>query len=303
MLNLAIFISGRIKHYDKCLLPVINYLKNQNKYNIKIFLSINNDKIITEVIECFKSDLAYYEFKPFFYQEVWIVNRLKHNRKYLGNYNQLSCFYNDLNNFNLIEKYENNNNIKFDIICKLRSDIIFQNLNCIVFHKDNENELILNNINLACQIKAFGISPPLMSDAICFGNKKSMKLYCNTYNFIQNMDIKLDGLYNRTFEPYLNESLYNYLFYGDGIMNLLPDISPISKEEFIAIFNHKYNDINTKFIRKDYDWKYGILRMDDKIKDYISTKEIIINNNKFIWKQQWGGLVHHEYVNEIHCFI
>lgn len=252
-----------------------------------MFLSINSDKVYNEVIQCFKDEIGYYEFKPFFYEEDWIENRLKNNRKYFGPYNQLSCFYNDLNNFNLIEKYEKDNNIEFDVICKLRSDIIFTNINQLIFHKDNSSDLILNNINLKCRISAFHLSPSFMSDAVCFGNKKSMKIYCNTYNFIKNMDINIKGLYNRTFEAYLNESLYNCLIYGDGLKNIIPDISPYSKEEFIDIFNHKYSPIDKKFIRKDYDWKYILLQglEDHKIYDYAPPKDkyIIINNDKYIW--------------------
>jgi len=49
---------------------------------------------------------------------------------------------------------------------------------------------------------------------------------------------------------YLNESLYNCLIYGDGLKNLIPDISPYTREEFIDIFNHKYSEQDKKFIRK-----------------------------------------------------
>lgn len=303
MLNLAIFISGRIKFYNKCLIPIIQHLKSLNKYNIRIFFSINSNQPCNEVIECFKDILGYYEFKPFFYEKDWLENRLKNNRKYLGSYNQLSCFYNDLNNFNLIEKYEKDNNIEFDIICKLRSDIIFRNLNQVNFHKDDSKELILNNINLAYTIRAYNMSPPLISDANCFGNKKSMKIYCSTYNFIKNMDIKLNGLYNRTFEPYLNESLYNCLIYGDGLLNMLINSSPYTREEFIDIFNHKYSEQDKKFIRKDYDWKYIIIRGDDTITDYVPPKNVIINNEKYIWKAGWTGLLHENYINETNSFI
>lgn len=313
MINLAIFISGRIKFYDKCLLKIINFLKSQNKYNIKLFLSINSDKVYNEVIQCFKDEIGYSEFKPFFYEEDWIENRLKNNRKFLGPYNQLSCFYNDLNNFNLIEKYEKDNNIEFDVLCRLRSDLIFNNLNEVNFHKDNPDDLILNNINLKCRINAFHLSPPLVSE-LCFGNKKSMKLHCNTYNFMKNMDVKLNGLYNRTFEPYLSESLYNCLIYGDGLKNLIPDISPYTKEEFIDIFNHKYTPTDKKFIRKDYNWKYILLQRqeDHKIYDYTPPKDkyIIINNEKYIWTDKnkphftrTQGFVNADYLNAPHYHI
>ena len=117
------------------------------------------------------------------------------------------------------------------------------------------------------------------------------------------MDIKLNGLYNRTFEPYLNESIYNCLICGDGLKNPIPDISPYTREEFIDIFNHKFSEQDKKFIRKDYDWKYSIIRGDDRIKDYVPPKNVIINNEKYIWKAGWTGLVHENYINETNSFI
>ena len=66
MLNLGIFISGRIKFYNKCLIPIIQHLKSEKKYNIRIFFSINTNEICNEIIDCFKDEIGYYEFKPFF---------------------------------------------------------------------------------------------------------------------------------------------------------------------------------------------------------------------------------------------
>jgi hypothetical protein len=62
-------------------------------------------------------------------------------------------FYNDFNNFNLIDKYENDNNIKFNVISKIRPNMLFNNLNDIIFKKDDENLLILNTVELACTIQ------------------------------------------------------------------------------------------------------------------------------------------------------
>ena len=75
--------------------------------------------------------------------------------------------------------------------------------------------------------------------------------------------------------------------------------SPYTREEFINIFNHKYSEEDKKFIRKDYDWKYSIIRQDDKINDYTPPKDVIINNEKYIWT----GLIHHSYINETNSFI
>ncbi len=128
-------------------------------------------------------------------------------------------FYNDFNNFNLIDKYENDNNIKFNVISKIRPNMLFNNLNDIIFKKDDENLLILNTVELACTIQQFGNSPNLVSNAFCFGNKKSMKNYCYTYNWIKQKDIELNGNYNSTFESYLNENMFDYLFYNQLTYN------------------------------------------------------------------------------------
>jgi len=296
MISVVIFISGRIANYKQCLLPIIMFLKK--KYKVTLFLSINSLYEDKDVINCFRDVIGYYEFKPFFYDESWIKNRLVNNKKYLGSYNQLSCFYNDLNNFNLIEKYEKDNNIKFDVICKMRSDITFRNLNEVTFHKDDENLLILNNINLWCPIKPFGICPPLISDAICFGNKKSMELYCNTYNYIKEKDIEYKGVYNFTFEPYLNESLYDTSLYGISYYtrNLTEPspAPPYTREEYVNIFNNNKRG----FKRINYDWKYKIIRDKlDKTEIYTPPTELNILDELYIWKKEWGGLIHHKYIN------
>lgn len=295
MLKVAIFISGRIMNYKKCLRPLIDHLKNQNKYDIKLFLSINSEKIYQDVLSTFSDVLGLYEFKPFFYEKDWIDNRLKNDRKYMGSYNQLSCFYNDLNNFHLIEKYENEKNMNFDVICKLRSDIVFKNIRQISFWKDNENEIILNNIILACTIKAFGISPPFLSDAICFGNKKSMKIYCDTYNTIKKNDIKYNGLYNLTFEPYLNEHIYDFPICGIPEFNKnRSQIPPYTKEEYLYKFINNSRNIK----RKDFNWGYYIIRQNfDNTRDYRPGNKEIINNVEWLWKEKWTGLVHSDFIN------
>ena len=285
MLNIALFISGRLTCYT-FLLPLLNHLKLQ--YNIKLFLSINSEQD-NNVIMILNDILGYYEFKPFFYEEDWIQNRLIHNKKFLGPYNQLSMFYNDLNNFNLIDKYENDNNIKFDIISKIRPDMLFRDLNNIIFTKDDENSLILNNIELECTIRWFGDSPPLVSDAFCFGNKKSMKIYCNTYNWIKEKDIELYGSYTRTFEPYLNENLFAHLF-----DNPFTENNKLTYHEFEKLmFNNKRG-----LVIKYLPWKYALshLRRSGKNNQPINGK--IINNEEYVWKNEWGGLIHKNSINE-----
>jgi hypothetical protein len=254
MLYIALFISGRLLCYKEHLIPLLNYLIT--KYEIKLFLSINSDQD-NEAIKILRNLLGYYEFKRFFYEDDWIENRLKNNIKYMGSYNQLSMFYNDLNNFNLIEKYEKDKSRKFDLICKIRPDMTFINLNDLVFTKDEEDEC-------------------------CFGNKKSMKIYCNTYNWVKENDIELKGLYNNTFEPYLNDNLFGHVFYNP--FNKNPQLTYKELEDLMV--NNKRN-----LLIKYLPWKYDLSlfrRECDKSNQPVEGR--IINGKQYIWQELCCGL-------------
>ena len=287
MLNVALFISGRTTCYNNCLVPLLLNLKK--RYNITLFLSINSEEQI-KVIDELKDILGYYEFKKFFYEDDWVENRLLNNKKFLGPYNQLSMFYNDLNNFNLIDKYEKNNNIKFDIICKIRADMIFNNLNQIHFTKDNDDSLILHNVMLENPIRWFGDSPLLVSDACCFGNKRSMEIYCSTYKWIKEKDIELKGHYNRTFEPYLNENLFEFLFDNPFTQD--------NKLTYIEYENIMFK--NKRGLKIEYlPWIYSLSserRIVDETNQPLEGKTI--KNQQYVWHKIWGGLVHKDFINE-----
>ena len=132
MLNIAIFISGRLFGYKDCLLPFVNNLKE--RYNIYLFFSINTfslpsdtsiDYIIQDLKQTFGKrigDIYFEEYKfPKSYVDCMVTNNILR-----FSYNSLSHFFNDSKNMELIELFEKNNNIDFDIICKSRSDIIFR---------------------------------------------------------------------------------------------------------------------------------------------------------------------------------
>jgi hypothetical protein len=226
MHTIAIFISGRMLGYKENLVPFINSLKN--RYNIKLFLSINMfsfaDRNIyipvltNELQREFGDILAYCNFEEYKMPKSFVENRLQQNYNNF-HYNCLSCFYNDKKNLELIEQYEIDNNIKFDIICKTRSEIQFiTNLDFII---DNEDELILHNKHME-SIRYWGHihkqTPVMISDAFAYGNKNSMKIYCKTYDWI--LQNNQSCIYSQTFEIYLTDSILQHIFYnhhgGDG---------------------------------------------------------------------------------------
>jgi len=275
--NIAIFISGRIIGYEECLLPLINNIKN--KYNIFLFFSINsfsldkdnqNEKNIEEIIKKLKNDFgknfADAHFKEYKLPKIFVDNR-KNNNIFNFNYNELSHNYNDKKNFELIKKYENENNISFDLICKLRSDIIVYNNN-IDFIFDNENELIIRNKHMQ-DIRYWGgiftDTPLMISDSFAYGNKKSMEIYCSTYDWILKNDLLFNGNYTYANEIFLTDNLLQYVFYHNDKGR---DNNPyLSREQVID-----------KYINNPYGIK--IITLNDI--HYVLLNENIRKKNNFI---------------------
>lgn len=219
MRNIAIFISGRMLGYKENLIPFIKSLKS--KYNIKLFFSINifsfenintNIPLIIQELQTeFGDILAYHNFEKYKLPRSFVENRLQHNMNNF-NYNCLSCFYNDKKNMEMIEEYENNNAIKFDVICKTRTELGFKSNVDFIFN--NDEDLIIHNKHM-CDIRYWGHihhnTPKMISDAFAYGNKSSMKIYCKTYDWVLQNDLL--HIYSQTFEIYLTDSILQYIFY------------------------------------------------------------------------------------------
>lgn len=253
MVKIALFISGRLLGYNIGLLPLINNLKL--KYDVKLFASINafgfgkhenKEAILTNFKHYFCDVLADIQTEEYKMPREYVDNRLKNNIHSFS-YNQLSCFYNDAKNFQLIENYENENNCEFDIICKVRSEIMIHG-NTIDFIVDNKNDLIIRNkhmMNLRYWGHAYHSTPLMISDAFAYGNKNSMKKYCSTYNFILENDLRLKGLYTHAFEIYLTDSILQHVFYnvpGGGVTPLL------TANEIIDKYANNPNNIKIIYI-------------------------------------------------------
>lgn len=222
MLNIALFVSGRLFGYKECLLPFINTLKQ--KYNIFLFFSINSfslgkmnkniEYIIDDLKNTFGETIGAIYFEKYKFPRSYVETRISNNINVFS-YNCLSCFYNDSKNMELIEKFENNNNILFDIISKIRTDIFFEN--DVNFICDNKDDLIIRNKHMTT-IQYWGHfhkdTPLMISDCFAYGNKISMKHYCSTYDWILKNDNILNGNYSQTFEIYLTDSILQHVFYN-----------------------------------------------------------------------------------------
>jgi hypothetical protein len=280
-MNVALFISGRLLGYDICLLPLVNRFSKE--YNIKVFFSINTlslgkgenmDTIITHLKQLLGDrfgDIYYEEFKlPYDYVQTKLQNGID-----IFLYNQLSCFYNDKQNLRLIEDYQRNHNITFDVISKIRSDIFpVEHCNCIYLMKDTPDTL---NIQTVCHfIRYWGhefkdFPYPMISDAFAYGNMKSMRIYCKTYDWILEQSKLRNGRYIHTFEILLTDSIIDHCVYDhdDGHNN-----PTISETQLLNIFVNNSNYIKISYI----DVEYHLMPLDMRSKNnFIVDKTNVLN--------------------------
>jgi hypothetical protein len=263
-MNVAIFISGRLLGYKEFLIPTLEKLKD--KYNIKLFLSINSD-IDYEACQLLNEYKGEFYFKPYKMPLSYVLNRISNNINTFQ-YNQLSMFFNDYNNFLLIDKYEKDNNISFDIICKLRADI--KVISALNFIKD---DILTKKIRFKhiCQLKHWGHlyhnTPEMISDAFAYGNKISMQKYTNVYFFTLQADIEKKGTYTQPPEVALTDGILKTIMYNIPGGGYKPQFT---EQEIINI----YNSTNIEFIIQ-HDVHYIMLDTRLRCKNNI---EININN-------------------------
>jgi hypothetical protein len=179
--NIAIFFSGRIKsfHHKKN-----TFTKEKELYKPIYFMSLNQ-KEEDDISKDFKNLFGITDDR-INYEETKtpkeIFNLKKRNEtSYENCYSQ---FYHNYSCFKLIEKYQNNNNVKFDVIVKYRSDIDTDEILPIDIPK-------INTIYLPEGEDFLGLN-----DKIAYGNYDTMKIYCDLVNNIIKMCTTQDTIYN-----------------------------------------------------------------------------------------------------------
>ena len=274
-INLAIFYSGRIIGYEECLIPFINMLKNKNKYNIKLFFSLNSftfdpstkkEDVIEELKSHFSDTFGdiYTEYYKMPYEFVKI--RLDSNvfmDSINMQYRLLSEYYNDKKNMELIEKYEENNNMKFDIICKSRADLIFQSFTDFI--KDNENDRILHNKHfMNIYYWGNGQIPPYISSTFLYGTKYVIKKYCEAYDFMLHNNRIFKGKYVVSGETLTTDNILQYPMFKD-----IPgggDVQLLSTSEIIDKFENNPNGIIIHYL---HDVSYTLFNSRHNNNNYI----------------------------------
>jgi hypothetical protein len=224
-MKIALLISGRATRYEVCLLPILE----NSKHEIDLFMSINGEECeyYEEMKETLKPWLKGLYIHPYVIPEGVefnfepIPNAQYINGKWLP-FNVMSCFFNDHNAMNMAVNYETENNIKYDCFMKFRPDIYIQSI---------PEELSIPTPGLKiysifplCHFISNGIyKVPIVSGSWDWGNKESMLIYCNTYNYILQKLKETNGTYyvasecSLTDNIYENNVPYEYVRYTYGV--------------------------------------------------------------------------------------
>jgi hypothetical protein len=183
------------------------------------------------------------------------VKLKKINNKFVP-YNCLSMYYNDMITFNVACNYADDNNFEYDLYLKFRSDIIADNIPENIIKPDNNKIHLYNHVPL-CNFISGGIyNQPIICDAYAWGNRETMKIYCNTYNYVINKINLYNGEYYVAFECSLTDNIYennvghSYYNYGyrlDKNRRLFDDLDKYSDP---PLHNQTERNININTFNK-----------------------------------------------------
>ena len=178
---IAIFYSGRIKGFEH---KKDTHIKQKELYKPIIFLSLNQkeeDEISKEFKICFdiSDDRINYE-ETQYPTEIFSLNKCDVT-SYENCYSQ---YYHNKKCFELIKKYQNTNNIVFDIIIKQRCDIDTNDILPVGIPENNTLYI------------PEGEDHQGLNDRVAYGNYSSMEKYCDTVNNIIDICKNQGVIYN-----------------------------------------------------------------------------------------------------------
>lgn len=213
-MRIALLISGRIKCYESCLLPLL-----QNaKYNVDLFASIND-------VECEYYDSVRKNLSPWLkglyvspysfpqrFMEIFI--NMNTNSPEPKPYNPMSMFFNDRKAFDMATEYSDENMFEYDAYLKYRSDIITSSLPNVKKSEEYEIFSVVPWCNYTVPVLTrnplgYGELVSWVSDATVYGNRESMRAYTDTHNFCMEMVELFDGRYQCSFEPSVTQNAYD----------------------------------------------------------------------------------------------
>jgi hypothetical protein len=203
-MRIAVIISGRATRYNECLLPILE----KTHYDVDLYVSINDSPC--QYYEVMKNKLLKWlkgvYISPYIIPEGFeneFIDDDKHCYQYINNKwvprNQLSMYWNDRNAFSMATAYADNNGFEYDAYMRFRADIFNTSFPDIdIIEKD---KLVLYSIYPQCIFESYGIyKRSIISSDWVWGNRKTMAVYCNTYDYVLELNKTMDYKYIFHFE-------------------------------------------------------------------------------------------------------
>lgn len=205
-MNIGILISGHVRDYDydNIKTNVIDVLSDEGKNRVDIFMSlwkVNERRVGGSLLEWdLMTDVR--KFNPV------KVNIEQNKRKYfIDNYrtknfaefvgpetaaDATSMWYKIYDAKKMLDTYSRMNEVKYDVIVRIRTDTTYYNKLCL---DDIKNCINDNSFYLAEWHKKYRHVTQELMDSFFFGNYEVMSKICNTYlNISEYMNQKIEGL-------------------------------------------------------------------------------------------------------------
>jgi len=213
-MRVAVLISGRLRCYERCLIPLLQ----KANYDIDLFCSINDEdgpyyEEARKNLEPWLKGLYINKYTfPERFDELYIAPPPAHTKP-IG---QMSMFFNDRNAFDMAVSYAEENNFEYDSYMKYRADVQTSALPDVVKSSEFEIYSVIPWCNYTVPLLVRETPSYLdgdlvdwVSDAIVFGNRKSMEAYTDTHNFCLEMTELFRGEYPCNFEPSVTQNAYD----------------------------------------------------------------------------------------------
>jgi hypothetical protein len=183
-MKIAVYFSGRITAYDH---TIEHILKMKKENNITFFCSLNLDKITMfeqKFFDLLEITEQQYCIQPTPSLPNWVKECLPYTNRGCRPNNVYSQIFHNQQCWNLIQKFQEKNNMLFDVVCKYRADIVCSEP--FSFVPVEENTIYIPE----------GFDYEALNDQIAYGNIDVMKVYSTLFERFEHICSKRQCIYH-----------------------------------------------------------------------------------------------------------
>jgi hypothetical protein len=176
-MKIAVYFSGRITAYEHA---IEHMLKMKNENNITFFCSLNLEKISDyeqKLLDLLEVTEQQYCIQPTQSLPNWVKECLPSSDKVCIPENVYSHFFHNQQCWNLIQTFQEKNNILFNVVCKYRADICCSKPFSFSFSSIEERIVYIPE----------GNDHTGLNDQIAYGNMEVMKMYSTLFERLESI--------------------------------------------------------------------------------------------------------------------